>query len=82
MTNVGAVTMADLLRLCQDLSPADWLVERLHDFAVDVGSVVPEGYEAFLRLFHPAGKRTGDTEVPVRWAEVAAATGTTMHREA
>jgi hypothetical protein len=27
----------------QDVSPADWIGPRLHDFCVDTGSVVPEG---------------------------------------
>jgi hypothetical protein len=39
---------------------------------------VPEIYEAYARVFHPAYDREMK---PVRWAEVAEARGTTVHRE-
>jgi hypothetical protein len=32
----------------------DWIAERLHPFASDVGSVVPEGFAAYVRIPHPA----------------------------
>ena len=60
-----------------DVTQADWIVERLHPFAQDVGSAIPEGFEAYARVFHPA--RRGDR--PVRWAEVAAWSGRIVHPE-
>ena len=69
------------LELQQDLTPADWVVDCIHDFWVDVGSVVPEGFESYARLLHPAHRREGDGEVPVRWSEIAAANGRTIHPE-
>ena len=58
--------------------PAAWIVEGLHGFAHDVGSLVPAVFEAYARVFHPAG--TGYPEDrPVRWSEVAASTGRTFH---
>ena len=63
------------------MTAADWIVERIHSFAVDVGSVVPEGFAAYARLFHPASKPKGDAEVPVSWSEVAAGRGRTVHPE-
>ena len=67
--------------------PADWIVERLTDFAVNVLSVVPSGFEAYARVFHPAEKVTytspdwAEWQIePVRWTEVAELTGRTAHQ--
>lgn len=60
-----------------DLSPADWVSERLTTSAVNVASIIPEGFEAYGRLFHPAHRG----ETPVSWAEVAAHNGCTVHPE-
>jgi hypothetical protein len=57
---------------------AGWIRERLHGFAQDVGSVVPPGFEAYARIFHPAW---ASHDVEVRWSEVAAASGRTVHNE-
>lgn len=64
----------------QSDEPAQWLVERLTIFGEDVLSIVPSGFEAYARVFHPASRVTHETEVPIRWAEVAALTGRTAHR--
>lgn len=69
------------LELKDDLSPAGWIVDRIHDFAVDVGSVVPESFEAYARLFHPAIRIEDGKEVTVRWSEIADANGRTVHAE-
>lgn len=69
------------LELQQDLTPTDWVVDCIHDFCVDVGSIVPNGFESYARLLHPAHRREGDGEVPVRWSEIAAANGRTIHPE-
>lgn len=69
------------LRLCDDVSPAQWIVDRIHPFAQDVGSIVPEGFEAFARVFHPAGRTEGGETVAVRWSEVAEANGRIAHPE-
>lgn len=64
-----------------DPEPAQWIVERIHDFAVDVGSIIPEGFDAYTRLFHPAALNTPEGERSVRWSEVAAASGRVVHAE-
>ncbi len=71
----------------ESAEPADWLVERLTDFAVNVLSVVPSGFGAYARVFHPAAKVTctldadqTSTAEPLSWAEVAELTGRTPHR--
>jgi hypothetical protein len=54
---------------------------RHHRLAVDVGSVIPEGFGAYARLFHPAIRIEEGEEVAVRWSEIAAANGRTVHPE-
>jgi hypothetical protein len=54
-----------------DLSPAKWIAERLHPFAQDAGAIIPPGFDAYARIFHPAMRRLGQTEVPVTWREIA-----------
>ncbi len=70
-----------MLELQNDLAPAGWVVDRIHDLGVDVGSVVPEGFDAYVRLFHPAVRYQAGEEVSVRWSEIAAANGRTVHPE-
>ena len=50
---------------------ADWIVARLHPFAADVGSFVPEGLEADARVLHPLWRVDQGRGTRVRWAEVA-----------
>lgn len=61
----------------RDLAPAAWIRERLHPFAQDAGSVVPEGFEDYARVFHQA-RRDGD---PVSWRAIAEANGRKVHAE-
>ena len=67
---------------------ADWIPGRLNGFAKNVGSIVPKGFDAYARIFHPASKapnyRPGDPVRPgvdVRWSEVAAEAGRIVHPE-
>lgn len=69
------------LQLCDDVSPARWIVDRIHPFAQDAGSIVPEGFDGYVRIFHPASRREGNGTVPVRWSEVAEANGRIAHPE-
>ncbi|MGI9120608.1 MAG: hypothetical protein ACR2G7_10910 [Acidimicrobiales bacterium] len=43
----------------QEVSQADWIVQRLHDFAVDVGSVIPDGLPAYVRIEHGDARAGG-----------------------
>jgi hypothetical protein len=61
-----------------DVSEANWIVERLHPFAADVGSVIPEGFDAYARVFHPAWSEGGTTR---RWADIAQENGRVVHAE-
>jgi hypothetical protein len=59
---------------------ADWIRERLHGFALDVGSVVPPGFAAYARIFHPAAI-AGEPEAEIGWSAVAALSGKAVHPE-
>lgn len=67
------------LELREDLSPADWIIDRIHDFGVDVGSVIPEVFDAYGRIFHPGIWIEDDEETVVRWSEVAETNGRPVH---
>jgi hypothetical protein len=56
-----------------DVSAGAWLTERIIGFARDVGSVVPHGFEAYARVFHPLDDG--------RWADRAARNGRIAHAE-
>lgn len=59
-----------------DIAQADWIRPRLSAFSDGlVTSVVPGGFEAYARVFHPASRSEGEVGVPVRWSEVAAWSG-------
>ena len=56
-----------------------WIAPRLEGgFGGKVKQQVPTGFDAYVRVFHPASDRDG---YPVTWAEVANALGRTAHRE-
>lgn len=69
------------LRTAPDSAPAAWVVAGLRGFAQDVRSVVPEGFEAYCRVFHPAYRLVEGTLVGVRWSEIASEIGTVVHAE-
>jgi hypothetical protein len=61
---------------------ADWIGERLAPFdARQVASVVPGGFDAYARVLHPAEDPV-DGDRLVRWAEVAAWSGTPLRADA
>jgi hypothetical protein len=65
-----------------DSSAAEWIVAALQTFAESVLSLVPEGFPAYIRVFHSAYRfdSAGRTRrTPIRWAEIAAANGAKAH---
>lgn len=59
-----------------------WIPARLHRFALDVGSFVPEGFDAYARILHPLGKHGSDgNNTEVRWRDIAAANGRSVDDE-
>jgi hypothetical protein len=66
---------------CNDLSPAEWIRPRLLPWGDETGtritSIVPGGYDAYVRVFHPASAAGADDAVT--WQEVADWSGGTFH---
>jgi hypothetical protein len=76
------------LRASADVAQADWIRERPWPWrrggpGVEVGSIIPGGFEAYAPILHPA-LRWRDATPPigepeyVTWAEVASWSGTSM----
>ena len=73
------------VELMEDISQARWVEDRLRPWnpcgvhGTRVGSIVPEGFVAYARVFHPAELRTDRGHEPVRWSTGASWTGRTVH---
>ena len=65
------------LEFTEDVTSAQWVEESLRDFG-SVRSLVPDGFSAYARVFHPA-YLDDSREQPVRWSTVASWTGRTVH---
>lgn len=65
-----------MFRWVTDVERGDWIADRLGPFGGWVGSVVPRGFAAYARVLHRA---CDGASVPVRWAQVAASTGSVLH---
>ena len=61
-----------------DIHEAEWIAPRLHPFLTDVGSVIPVGYDAYARIFHPVRRAGGGLE---SWGDVAERNGRIAHPE-
>jgi len=62
------------LKIVDGAEAGAWIAPRLEGgFGGKVMQQIPNGYDACVRIFHPAS--------PVSWAEVARALGRTAHRE-
>jgi hypothetical protein len=57
---------------------AEWIADRLAPFGSGVTAIVPDGFEAYVRVFHPATDRNNNQSI--RWSDMAAKSGRTMHR--
>jgi hypothetical protein len=72
------------VELMRDTSAARWTEESLGARAGDgvrVGSVVPDGFEAYARILHPARRKPEDGGERLRWSTVASWTGRVVHPE-
>jgi hypothetical protein len=75
-----------------ETSEAEWVVSRIsRRDAWTVATFMPEGFEAYARVLHPAGDRFVDDAAPghddparrgMRWSEVAEGLGTTFRPDA
>ena len=67
----------DGLEFSEDVSESKWVEESLSDFGT-LRSLIPHGFSAYARVFHPA-YMDGREDRPVRWSKVASWTGRTVH---
>ena len=65
------------LEFCEDVSPGWWVEEGLSGFA-RLHALLPPGFPAYARVFHPAYLDDSE-EQPVRWSTVASWSGRTVH---
>jgi hypothetical protein len=70
----------DRITWLTDVSAADWIAPLLHPFNLDTASVIPEGFEAYCRIFHPVEPDWPETRTR-GWAEIAAEKGRIAHPE-
>ena len=71
------------VRPLQDASLFRWIEQRVRPGVrgeARVYFLLPDGFEAYARILRLAYQRT--TDYPVRWSEIAAQVGTTLHSEA
>ena len=75
----------DGLILADDHTVAAWAQQRLlpleRGTGYRVANLVPQGFEAFARIFHPASRYFSDRRErePVRWSDIASWTGRVAH---
>jgi hypothetical protein len=72
------------VELMRDISAARWIEERLVGWtrdSVHVRSLVPEGFESYVRILHPAQRKPEDGGGRLRWSTIASWTGRVVHAE-
>ncbi|MGF2949540.1 hypothetical protein [Microbacterium alcoholitolerans] len=62
-----------------DVSRGEWLRARLDGSFDTMHGVVPRGFAAYARVFHPASVRSQYDDRPATWSDAASAFGTIMH---
>ncbi len=71
----------DLIEIPESSEQASWLTLEIVTFAENVLSLVPDGFAAYARVFHPVRIFDPDTSHGVAtWADAAQYTGRTAHR--
>ena len=77
--------LTDAFELMKTTEPAHWLRDRLSKYWARqwgiVGCLVPEGYDAYARIYHKAERQQasdGSWE-PVRWSTLARENGKAVH---
>jgi hypothetical protein len=66
--------------LVSDVSAARWVEERLSKWPwATVGSLLPDAFDAYTRVLHPAYVGDPGELEPARWSAVASRTGRTIH---
>lgn len=69
------MTASCRLQAVDDVSAASWVAAGVGPFGSGVRSLLPEGFEAYARILHPASV----DKTLVRWSQVASWSGKTIH---
>lgn len=83
-TSYGShVFTGDGLHAAPSLDPADWLVDETGRMGYRVSSLVPEGFDAYVRILHPADGELLESgqHRRIAWRQVAEAHGKEIHPE-
>ncbi|MES1247995.1 MAG: hypothetical protein ABUS54_10020, partial [Actinomycetota bacterium] len=84
LEHVATLSMTELSPATNSTA-ADWIVSALTTFGESVHSLVPEGFTAYVRVFHPAYRldlaapRPWNSRKSVPWVEIARSNGTIDH---
>ena len=64
-------------KLAASAEPSRWVSDSVTTFGENTLSLVPDGFEAYVRILHPAHQLTAEDEVVeyLRWSDVAKRTG-------
>ena len=76
---VGGQRYGCAVEWSRDVAAADWWIERLQSFTnYVVGSMIPNGFGAITRIFHPIEDQEGTDH---RWSDLATANGRIAHAQ-
>src|SRR5262245_17221110 len=64
------------LKIVDGATAGAWVEPKLASEVGSVASAVPTGFDAYVRVLHPAYDQEGN---PVRWGDVAKMSGATAH---
>lgn len=68
------------MTLLTEVAEARWIEQRTNHASRGIDTLIPTGFAARVRLFHPADNVSNSTpESRIRWAEVAKWAGRTVH---
>jgi hypothetical protein len=66
------------IQWADNVRAASWIGSQLHPWNQDTGSVIPEGFDAYCRVFHPEGPIYPDGSFQ-SWADIADRNGRIAH---
>ncbi|MXV99113.1 MAG: hypothetical protein F4126_03545 [Acidimicrobiaceae bacterium] len=77
------MSTGDGLHAAPSLDAADWLIDEGGKMGYRVSSLIPEGFDAYVRILHPADGEMLESGEPRRiaWRQVAEAHGKEIHPE-
>lgn len=62
----------------EEADAGSWIAGQLHVFGTDVGSLIPDRFQSYLRILHPVSSVTPDGRFTTRWSELFGDAGLTV----